>query len=120
MDRKKELKQLFKETKVEAGIYQIKNQHNHKVFIASTRNLKTLKGKQFELSMGTSTNKALQEEWNHYGKDAFVFEVLEVLKPKETGFFDTKRELQKLEEAWLEKVQPYGERGYNKEKANGL
>ncbi|MCK1991744.1 GIY-YIG nuclease family protein [Peribacillus muralis] len=118
MDRKKELKQLFKETKVEAGIYQIKNQLNHKVFIASTRNLKTLKGKQFELSMGSSTNTELQEEWNQYGKEAFTFEVLEVLKPKETGYFDVKRELQKLEAAWLEKVKPYGDRGYNKEKAD--
>lgn len=118
MDRKKELKQLYKETKVEAGVYQIKNTRNNKVFIGSTRNLKTLKGKQFELEMGTSTNKMLQDEWNQYGKEVFSFEVLEVLKPKETGYFDAKRELKKLEEAWLEKIQPYEERGYNRVKSS--
>ncbi|MEH7749426.1 GIY-YIG nuclease family protein, partial [Neobacillus drentensis] len=37
MDRKKELKQLYKETPVEAGIYQIKNTKNQKSFIASTK-----------------------------------------------------------------------------------
>ncbi|MFI8493176.1 GIY-YIG nuclease family protein [Peribacillus butanolivorans] len=118
MDRKKVLKQLYKETKVEAGVYQIKNTINNKVFIGSTRNLKTLKGKQFELEMRTSTNKMLQDEWNQYGKEVFSFEVLEVLKPKETGYFDAKRELKKHEEAWLEKIQPYEERGYNRVKSS--
>lgn len=36
MDRKKELKQLYKETKIEAGVYQIRNTVNNKVFIGST------------------------------------------------------------------------------------
>ena len=117
MDRKKELKQLYKETKTEAGIYQIKNTQNGKIFIGSTRNLRTLKGKQFELEMGTSTNKELQHEWNEFGKEAFVFEVLEVLKKKESEYFDEKNELKKMEEAWLDKLQPYGERGYNREKS---
>ncbi|MBO9131392.1 GIY-YIG nuclease family protein [Bacillus sp. 165] len=116
MDRKKELKQLYKETKIEAGIYQIKNIQNQKIFIGSTRNLKTLKGRQFELEAGTSTNRMLQDEWKEYGKEAFVFEVLEVLKQKNDGYFNAKDELKKLEESWLERLQPYGERGYNKEK----
>jgi hypothetical protein len=116
MDRKKELKQMYKETAIEAGIYQIKNTINHKIFIASTRNLKTITGKKFQLETGTNTNKMLQEEWNQFGKDAFVFEVLEVLKKKEEGYFDEKRELEKLEDKWLEQLQPYGERGYNIEK----
>lgn len=117
MERRKELKQLYKETAIEAGIYQIKNNVNEKLFVGSTRNLKTLHGKKFELEMGTNTNKELQEEWNQFGKDAFEFEVLEVLKKKETGYFDEKNELKKLEEKWLNKLQPYGERGYNREKS---
>ncbi|MGG3451205.1 GIY-YIG nuclease family protein [Domibacillus aminovorans] len=116
MDRKKELKQQYKETTIEAGIYQIKNMVNGKTFIASTRNLKTLNGRKFELEAGSSTHKELQKEWNEFGKDSFEFDVLEVLKKKENGFFDEKRELEKLEEKWLEKLQPYGENGYNKVK----
>ena len=116
MDRKKELKQLYKEIKVEAGIYQIKNTVNQKIFISSSRNLKNLNGKRFELKMGVHKNTALQKEWNEFGEESFVFEVLEVLKKKETGYFDEKDALKKLEEKWLDKLQPFDERGYNKRK----
>lgn len=113
MNRKAELKQQYKEMKVEAGVYQIKNTINQKVWIDSTRNLKTINGKQFQLKMGSHPNKQLQTEWQEYGEDAFVFEVLEVLKKKETGYFDEADELKKLEEKWLQQLQPYGERGYH-------
>lgn len=116
MDRKKALKQQFKETKVEAGIYQIKNTINNKKLIGSTKNIKTLNGIKFMLEMNTyTTNKELQKDWNQYGKDAFTFEILEILKKKDDDpYYNEKEALLKLEEKWLEKLQPYGERGYNK------
>jgi len=43
MDRKKELKRLYKEIEIEAGIYQIRNTKNGKILIESTPNLKTIK-----------------------------------------------------------------------------
>lgn len=113
MERKKELKQQYKEIPVEAGIYQIRNTKNQKIFIASTKNLKTLNGVKFMLDMDGHKNKELQKEWLEYGKDAFEIEVLEVLKKKETGYFNEKEELRKLEEKWFEQVQPYGEHGYH-------
>jgi len=66
------------------------------------------------LNAGTNTNKTLQKEWNEYGEDAFVFEVLEILKEKKDGYFNAKDELKKLEEKWLDRLQPYGEKGYNR------
>ncbi|MDM5188026.1 GIY-YIG nuclease family protein [Bacillus sp. DX4.1] len=114
MNRRAELKQLYKETEVEAGIYCITNMKNDKVYVESTRNLKTMSGRRFELNIGSYINKALQDEWKEYGEDAFAFEILEVLQKKETGYFNAKEELKKLEEKWLEKLQPYGERGYNR------
>lgn len=113
MDRKKELKQQYKEIKTEGGVYQIRNTKNQKVFVVTTPNLKTINGRQIELVRGGHRNKQLQEEWNLFGKEAFVFEVLEVLEEKEEGFFDKAEELKKLEAKWLEKLQPFGERGYN-------
>ena len=118
LDRKKELKQLYKETKTEAGIYQIKNIKNNKVLVVSTPNLKTINGKKMSMDLGSHINKRLQKELNEYGKDAFVFEILEVLEEKEDGYFDMKVELNKLEEKWLNKLQPYGERGYNQLKSD--
>lgn len=116
VDRKAELKRLAKETKTEGGVYQIKNNRNGKLLVEATRNFKTINGKQFELENGSHMNKALQQEWNQFGKEAFTFEVLEVLEKPETGFFDEKDALAKLHTKWLTQLQPYGERGYNSPK----
>jgi len=113
-DRKKELKQQYKEMKIDAGVYQIRNIQNGKVLVASTRNLRTLNGKRMQLKEGgTFFTKNLQAELKIFGLEAFVIEVLEVLEKPEDGYFDEKEALKKLEKQWLEKLQPYGERGYN-------
>lgn len=90
MDRRKELKQQYKETKIQAGVYQIRNTKNQKIFIGSTSNLKTMAGQRMQLEGGIHRNKMLQKEWKEFGEEAFVFEVLEILEKKEEGFFDEK------------------------------
>lgn len=42
-----------------------------------------------------------------------MFEVLEVLEKPDDPFFDEKDALKKMQAQWLEKLQPYGDRGYN-------
>ncbi|MBP2001532.1 hypothetical protein J2Z69_002577 [Paenibacillus shirakamiensis] len=115
LNRRDELKLQAKEIKIEAGVFQIRNLENGKVFIDSKPNLKSMNGHEFSLDMGSFINKNLQADWKKYGKDAFVFEVLEVLKPKdgEAKIYDPKDALKKLEEKWLEAKQPYGDQGYN-------
>jgi len=112
-DRKKELKKQYLEMDIEAGIYQITNTLNNKVFVGSTRNLKTLNGKVFQLNNNSFINRPLQEDWNKCGAQSFVFEILEVLEKKTDGYFDEKSELKKLEAKWISQLQPFGERGYN-------
>lgn len=116
MERRKELMDQYKQIKKEAGVYQIRNTENNRIFVAATPNLKSLNGKRFELNLGNFRSDELQADWNRLGEGAFVFEVLEVLKEKEEGFFDTKDELKKLEKKWLDKLQPYGDKGYNVKK----
>ncbi|MEC1640747.1 GIY-YIG nuclease family protein [Schinkia azotoformans] len=118
MDRKKELKQIYKEMPIEGGVYQIKNNQNGKVFIGSTRNFKTLNGLKFSLEAGTAspTNKELQEDWSYYGADIFSIDILETLKKKDDPYFNEKEALVELEDKWLEQLQPYEESGYNKKK----
>ena len=114
MDRKKELKQQYKETSVEAGVYQIKNTINNKILVGSTKNFKTLNGIKFMLETnGYTTNKELQKEWNQYGKVAFRIDILEKMEKKDDPYFNEKEALLTLEEKWIEKLQPFGERGYN-------
>lgn len=113
MDRKQELKQQYKESENQAGVFQIRNTKNGKILVLATMNLKTINGKRFELRMGSSMNVELQKEWKEYGEDAFAFEILEILEQKKDEFFDAKDALEKLEEKWLENLQPFGDRGYN-------
>lgn len=116
MDRKRELKEIYKEMRVEAGVYQIKNARNGKIFIGTTRNFKSLNGLRFSLKAGTFTNKELQKDWNYYGESAFSIEILEVLKKKDDPYFNEKEALSELENKWMKQLQPYEEQGYNKRK----
>lgn len=116
MDRRQVLKMQYKETKSQAGVYQIKNVKNGKVLILSSPNLKTMNGKKFMLQQGTFPNPVLQKDLEEWGPEAFEFEVLEVLEEKNEPGFQVSDALEKLEEKWLDKVKPYSERGYNQEK----
>jgi hypothetical protein len=95
------------------GVYQIKNNTNGKIFVHSFANLKskwlTIK---MQLDMGRHPNSGLQKDWNEYGADSFTYEVLE--EKKQEPDMDIKWELQQMEKAWLEKLQPYDDKGYNK------
>lgn len=113
METKKELKKMYKEMRTTAGIFQIKNIKNQKIFVKSSMNLKTINGEQFQLEHNIHTNKILQQDWNKFGKDSFVFEILEVLEQKEE-ILDVKYALKKLEEKWIDQLQPFGEQGYHK------
>jgi hypothetical protein len=47
------------------------------------------------------------------GPGAFTFEILEVVKPSDEPTFCLEDELTLLEQIWMEKLRPFGERGYN-------
>ena len=40
----------------------------------------------------------MQNDWNEYGKDNFVFELLEKYKPKDNPAINHRKELEKLKE----------------------
>lgn len=114
MKSRQDLKREYKERKKPAGIFQVKNTANGKVLLGSSLNLEgPLNSHRFMLTNGSHRNPVLQKEWNEYGPDKFVFEILEVVKVKDDPHFDVKVELTLLEQIWLEKLQPFGEKGYN-------
>ncbi len=114
MRSKKDIKREYKERKKVAGIFQIKNKVNGKMLLGSSLNLEgPLNAHKFMLTIGSHRNKMLQQEWDQYGQDQFVFEILEVIKVKDNPHFNLKDELTLLEQIWIEKLQPFGERGYN-------
>ncbi len=119
MDRRSQLKLEYKNKPKNMGVYQIRNQVTGKAYVGSSLNLDgTLNRYQMEIKYGWrwNDNRKLTSDMQEYGPDHFVFEVLDRLKPNEDPLYDYKEDLQTLEELWLEKLQPYDERGYNKRK----
>ncbi len=115
MDKKKrkELLEEYKRLKTYMGVIQITNNANGKIYIAAYPNLKnkwlTIQG---QLVMGRHANARLQKDWKELGPKAFTYEVLE---EKDAGeVTDMRWELKQMEKPWLEKLQPYEDRGYNK------
>ena len=118
MDKKqKELKKEYKQNHPPMGVYQIRNIVNDKVLIGTALNLPgAFNGSRVQLNAGSHMNRALQAEWREYGSDKFVFEILDELKATEGPGYSYREDLAFLEELWLEKSEPYGERGYNQKK----
>lgn len=113
--RRAELQEKYRQMKKISGVYQIRNKVNGKVFIGSCVDINSMFNRcRFELQTGMDRIPGLLDDWKHYGEDNFSFEVLEELKIKEGEFQDIKHDLKQLEEKWLEIIQPYGDKGYNK------
>jgi Uncharacterized protein conserved in bacteria len=123
MDRKAELKQAYKMNPRQGGVFQIKNLVNGKVFIGSGANAEGQINKyKFGLKLNSTDNVELQNEWNTYGAENFSFEILDYLKMKDDMTIkEYKTELTLLEEMWCEKLNVYGNKGYNikKQPASG-
>lgn len=117
---KRKIKEQYKQTALPMGVYQIKNLVNGKVFIGSDKNLPgKFNNHRFQLKQGSHMNRALQADYKHFGEENFSFDVLDYLEPNEDPKYDYAADLALLEAMWVEKLQPFGERGYNKRKVKG-
>jgi len=114
---KKELKRQYKESRRPMGVYRILNKENGKSLVASSVNLPATFNK-IRMQLKTMTflqHPQVQSDWNELGADAFELEVLEELEPlADSPAWDPAEDLQALEELWIEKLDPYDERGYNR------
>lgn len=69
MDRKKELKEQYLQTKSDMGIFIIRSNSNNKYYIEATQDLKSRKNREiFQLKWGNHPNKELQKDWDHFGE----------------------------------------------------
>ena len=118
MKTRKELKREYKERKISAGVFQIKNTRNNKVLLGSSKNLEGIwNSNRFQLSIGMHRNKKLQKDWNEFGSENFIFEILETItEEKEDPNFNLNDELTLIEQIWIEKINPFGDNGYNDNK----
>ncbi|MBL6446384.1 GIY-YIG nuclease family protein [Fulvivirga sp. 29W222] len=105
MKTKKELKEEYKQMKFPMGVFQIKNLSNDKVLIDNSVDMESKWNRhRMELKLGNHRNKAFQSDWNEYGEDNFVFEVLSELKRGEEENVNYNKELKTLQEMVIEEL----------------
>lgn len=113
----KQLKKNYLQTPRAIGVFLIRNNLSEKVFLAAGVDLNGLINRhKFQLTNNIHANKQLQVDWNEFGSNNFAFEILDELSPRAGAETDYRAEAAFMEELWLEKLQPFGERGYNEPK----
>jgi hypothetical protein len=113
MDRKT-LTRQYKEGSRPIGVFRVRNVVDDRSLVGASVDLPSMLNRQrFQLASGGHPNRQLQEDWNRLGAGAFEFVILDTLERREEPGWDPGEELRQLEELWLEKLSPYGERGYN-------
>ena len=112
---RKELIKEYKKIIQPMGLVQVRNIRNNRLYLTSSANTPgTINSIRFQLKMGTFLpSPGLAKDWNEQGEQDFVIEVLDELKPLDDPAHDYRTDLKALEEMWLEKLKPFGERGYH-------
>lgn len=99
------------------GVFQIRNRANDRLFVDSSTNIPgRINRHRFSLNAGLHNSKTLQADWKEFGEEVFEFETLEPVEPREDLNYDYASDLETLEDLWLEKLEPYGDKGYNERK----
>ena len=96
------------------GVYRVVNTRDGRSLVGRSVDLPAILNRErAALRFGAHHNAALQRDWNALGPDAFAFEVLDTLTPPaDDPGYDPDVDLRVLETLWLERLEPYGERGY--------
>jgi hypothetical protein len=99
------------------GVFQIRNVTNDKVYVDSSLNIPgKINRHRFQLNGGSFKSRSLQKDWNELGEASFEFETLEPVEPRSDSNYDYAADVLVLEDLWLERLEPYGDRGYNERK----
>lgn len=116
MDRRRELKQQYKQAKPEMGLFIVRCRHNDKLFIQPTNDLRTVKnGLLVRLKSNMHPNRELQQEYNAFGSEGFTMEVLETLAySDDAGKTDYYEDLAVLQAMWEQELTAQGKILYRK------
>ena len=106
MDRKRTLKNEYKQRNATGGIYRVTNRQNGKYLLDSTTNIQAKQNSfNFMVLSGSCFHHKIQEDWEAFGSQAFIFEILEVMeKKKEQSQNEFIDDLKMLQQMWSEKL----------------
>ncbi len=100
--------QAYKERKTRRGIFSLRCTVTGDVWVGSSQNLDAVRNRYwFSLGHSMERNRALQEEWNAHGEQAFRYEILEELKD-DVSPIEIHDLLKEKKQDWItrEKAQP--------------
>jgi hypothetical protein len=110
---KRELIRAYKATPRPMGIYRVHNTAAGRSLVRQSVDLPAaLNRERAQLRLGAHRNGELQRDWNALGPDAFVFEVLDTLAPRNEPGYDPADDLAVLEAMWLDQLKPFAPGGY--------
>lgn len=106
MDRRRELKQQYKEMKPPMGVFIIRSKFNNKCYLQATADFRAaINGARVRLAAGMHPCRELQKEWTEHGAESFSIEILENLEyDKDESKTDYTEELSLLQMIWEEKI----------------
>lgn len=109
------MKTLYHEHSEHAGIYKIVNLENGRIYIGSTTVFrKRFKSHNHTLTSGKHTNKFLQNDFNKYGTDNFLIEVLQhVVFSENDCLIEKKKKLLAVEQIYIDKYYDGQKNCYN-------
>ncbi|MDD4120984.1 MAG: GIY-YIG nuclease family protein [Clostridia bacterium] len=82
-DKKKEIKDAYKDKLSEGGVYSVTNTVTGKILLQPSYNLAGSKSRfDFSKVTGSAVIPKLQQDYNQFGPEAFSYEVLETYKAK--------------------------------------
>jgi len=115
MLNKKELIKEYKNQKHPAGLFSVKNIPENKMFIGISLNLPAkIRGITFELELGSHAYNNLAKDYKRLGKNQFEIFILDEIEVKDETERELKKELESLEQMWVEKLKNEGITFYNK------
>ena len=115
MINKKQIKEDYKSKRQPVGIFAVHNLHDNKMFIGTSKDLPSvLKRFEFTLNMGSFPFQNLIDDYKKLGKDNFKVKILDELEIKDETEKEIDKELEALEEMWIENLKKEGVSFYNK------
>jgi hypothetical protein len=100
-DERRRRRQEYRLRQKSAGIFRITNTVTGKVLLGSSLDLYfPLNSHEFQLTYGSHKNQALQDDFDRYGRDAFAFEIVEVVKSSDDPGFSVEADLERLEKIY--------------------
>ena len=115
MINKKQIKEDYKSKRQPVGIFAVHNLHDNKMFIGTSKDLPSvLKRFEFTLNMGSFPFQNLIDDYKKLGENNFAIKILDELEVKDESDREIDKELEALEEMWIDKLKKEGVGFYNK------